>query len=221
MKRIVITHSTEYFYKTPVEFGQHRCMVRPREGHDLHIVESRLEVEPPAEVRWLRDVYGNSIAVLTFQQPSDKLRLMSEVHVDIYDGVSLDCLIDPEAVSYPFQYNADELVELFPYRLPSYPHDGPALRKWLTELYAPGQLINTSELLLRLNSRIFESFKYTHREEPGGSTSVPDTCAGVGIVSRLRGVDDGSGPALGVRCAFCYRLHSNGGRPAWCDPCLD
>ena len=51
--------------------------------------------------------------------------------------------------------------------MPSYPHDGPALQKWLSELYQPGQLIDTLELLNKLNTRIFESLKYQRREDPG------------------------------------------------------
>jgi transglutaminase-like putative cysteine protease len=72
MKRIRITHVTEYHYHAPVTFGPHRALLRPREGHDLHIASSRLEIEPKAKVRWLRDVYGNSIAVITFTEPAQK-----------------------------------------------------------------------------------------------------------------------------------------------------
>ena len=46
MKRIQITHKTEYYYNTPVIFGPHRALVRPREGHDVHIESSVLEIEP-------------------------------------------------------------------------------------------------------------------------------------------------------------------------------
>ena len=73
MKRIRITHVTEYHYHTPVTFGPHRAMLRPREGHDLHIVSSRLAIEPAANVRWYRDIYGNSIAIITFTEPARKL----------------------------------------------------------------------------------------------------------------------------------------------------
>ena len=63
MKRIRIIHKTEYHYNEPVSFGPHRVMMRPREGHDVHIVRGRLDVEPAASVRWLRDIYSNSIAL--------------------------------------------------------------------------------------------------------------------------------------------------------------
>ena len=93
--------------------------------------------------------------------------LSSEVDVDLYADAPIDCVIDPFAQFYPFQYDANEQIEIVPYRLPSYPHDGPALQAWLKDLYRPSQTISTSDLLDKLNSRIHESFKYQRREEPG------------------------------------------------------
>ena len=167
MKRIRITHVTEYHYHKPVTFGPHRAMLRPREGHDLHIASSKLMIEPEASVRWVRDIYGNSIAIITFAEPARKLGILSEIDVDLYDDTPIDCLVDPLAQSYPFQYPANEQVEIVPYRVPSYPHDGPAVQNWLLDLYSPGQLINTSELLYKLNTRIHETFRYNARYEPG------------------------------------------------------
>jgi len=167
MKRIRIIHSTQYHYHAPVTFGPHRALLRPREGHDLHIESTRLKIEPKADVRWVRDIYGNSIAIITFAEPARKLSLFSEVNVDLYDDTPINCVIDPLAQSYPFQYAANEQVEIIPYRVPSYPHDGPAVQQWLLNLYSPGQLINTSDLLNKLNTRIYEAFRYNARYDPG------------------------------------------------------
>ncbi len=167
MKRIRITHGTEYHYRSSVRFGPHRALVRPREGHDVHIARSRLEIEPAADVRWYRDIYGNSIAILTFEGPARVLRLMSEVDVDLYEALPVAWAIDPMAQAYPFQYDASDQIDIVPYRLPSYPHDAPAVQEWLRELYRPEQAIGTLELLDRLNTRIHDYFDYQRREEPG------------------------------------------------------
>lgn len=53
------------------------------------------------------------------------------------------------------------------YRLPSYPYDGPMPQEWLRELYRPGQTAETFELLSKLNTHIFKSLKYAHRDDPG------------------------------------------------------
>ena len=79
----------------------------------------------------------------------------------------LDFLIAPYARSYPFQYASNEQLELIPYRVPSYPYEGPGVQSWLSDLYSPGQVAGTFELLNHLNTRIYESFKYARREEAG------------------------------------------------------
>lgn len=167
MKRIRITHTTEYRYSEPVTFGPHRALMRPREGHELHIDRARLEIEPKATVRWLRDVNSNSVAIATFEEPGETLRIFSEVDVDLYDEALVVCHISQNARSFPFQYPAHEQLALTPTRLPSYPHDGTALQNWLRDIHQPGEVIDTLELLNKLNTRIFEAFRYTRREDPG------------------------------------------------------
>jgi transglutaminase-like putative cysteine protease len=167
MKRIKIVHKTEYHYNQPVTFGPHRLMMRPREGHDVHIVSGRFDIEPSATVRWLRDIYSNSIAVLTFSEPSRKLIIDVEVQVELRDDNPITCLIEPDASQFPFQYPPEEQVELIHYRLPSYPYEGPKLRYWLGDLYRPGETIGTFDLLEKLNTQIYRSFAYQHREDPG------------------------------------------------------
>jgi transglutaminase-like putative cysteine protease len=178
MKRIRIIHKTEYHYNWPVTFGPHRVMLRPREGHDVHIASSRLEAAPAADLRWLRDIYGNSVAVLTFADPSKELSILSQVDVDLYYDNPIECLIEPTARAFPFQYAPEEQVELIPYRLPSYPYDGPALQKWLSDLYRPGQVVGTFELLGNLNTHIHRRLAYARREEPG--VQLPHETLGLG-----------------------------------------
>ena len=71
--KIRIRHRTTYNYTQPVSFGQHRIMVRPREGHDAHIESSILEITPGHTIRWMRDVNGNSIAKVDFTEPAAQL----------------------------------------------------------------------------------------------------------------------------------------------------
>lgn len=178
MKHIRILHQTVYAYRSPVRLGPHRALLRPREGHDVQILTAQLDIQPQAHVRWLRDIYGNSIAVLTFSEPTQSFNLQSDVTVAIADDPAVECLLEPSATSYPFQYAANEQVEIVPYRLPSYPHDGPAVQSWLLDLYRPGQLIETWELLNRLNTRIFEAFQYRYRPEYG--VQLPCTTLALG-----------------------------------------
>jgi transglutaminase-like putative cysteine protease len=167
MKRIRIVHKTEYHYHQDVTFGVHRAMMRPREGHDVWIAKANVVLEPEASVRWLRDIEGNSVAVIDFLRPSKKLSLLAEMDVNLSEDNPIECLIDPAAKMFPFQYPPEEQIDLVPYRLPSYPYDGPTLRNWLLDLYTPGQVIDTFELLSKLNTYIYEQLKYNVRHEPG------------------------------------------------------
>lgn len=181
MHRLRIIHETEYNYHEPVTFGQHIAMIRPREGHDLHIDKAILRIEPRASIRWLRDIYGNSLAVIDFHEPATKLRVYGECEVTIYNDEPRECIIDPRAQMFPFQYASNEQMEIIPYRVPSYPADGQAVQEWLAEIYKPGELIPTLDLLKKLNTRIFETFQYSRREE-----------AGVQIPSRTIALGSGS-----------------------------
>ncbi len=167
MSKIRIIHETEYQYSCPVRFGAHHAMVRPREGHDLHILSATIATEPDSSTRWMRDISGNSVVVLTFEQPASKLRVTSKVDVEIFDDLSPECLLDPVSSQYPFNYSPDEQMDIIPFRIPSYPYDGPSIHAWLLNIYRPGDRIATVDLLQNLNSRIFECFKYAHRDEPG------------------------------------------------------
>lgn len=131
MKRIRIIHKTEYHYNQPVTFGQHRALLRPREGHDVRIANAHVQIEPKATIRWLRDIESNSVAIITFSEPATSMRLSAEVDVDLSEETPFECLIDPNARSFPFQYAPDEQIDLVPYRLPSYPYEGPVLHDWL------------------------------------------------------------------------------------------
>ena len=60
MSLLTVRHVTEYSYSQPVELGEHRMMFRPREGHDLRLIRSRLEITPhPVKLRWrLHDAFA-------------------------------------------------------------------------------------------------------------------------------------------------------------------
>lgn len=166
-KTLRIIHLTQYNYFQEVNFGTHYAMMRPREGHNVRIVRSHVELEPTASVRWRDDIENNSIAILDFETPATRLRLLTQVDVELNDDIPFECLIDPTAKFYPFQYSPEEQVDLVPYRIPSYPYEGPELHRWLSQIYQPGQSIETFDLLGRLNTHIFESLQYTMRFDHG------------------------------------------------------
>jgi transglutaminase-like putative cysteine protease len=168
--KIRIQHRTTYRYAQPVTFGQHKIMVRPREGHDVHIETSVLEITPAHTIRWMRDVNGNSLAKVDFTEPASQLVFYSELVLEQYDTNPLDFILEEGAVHYPFVYDPDSLVELAPFMSILYPRDTVALRQWQAQFWKPGAPIETFSLLQKINRHIFETFQYKRRDEAGVQT---------------------------------------------------
>jgi transglutaminase-like putative cysteine protease len=123
MQRLRITHLTEYQFAGPVTLLPHRLILRPREGHDVHIESSRLDIAPANTVKWHRDVFDNSVAVVNFLEPSARLTVTSEVVIQHYDEAPLDFLVEDYAVNYPFVYQVEERADLLTFQQPAYPND--------------------------------------------------------------------------------------------------
>ena len=52
MTILTVTHRTTYRYAQPVTFGEHRMMMRPRDSHDLRLLDTALTLRPAGAVRW-------------------------------------------------------------------------------------------------------------------------------------------------------------------------
>jgi transglutaminase-like putative cysteine protease len=173
MRRLKIVHRTRYEFTDTVRLGPHRLLLRPREGHELHIESSLLETTPPAAVHWLRDIYDNSVATATFELPATQLMIDSEVVVQHFDEAPLDFLVAEEAVNYPFRYDPDTAAVLRPYLLDSQaPAEPEALRSWLSQRWRAGEQVQTYSLLTRLCVDIKQTLKYQAREYPGVQTAA-------------------------------------------------
>jgi transglutaminase-like putative cysteine protease len=165
--KIRIQHRTTYRYTGPVRLGTHRVMVRPREGHDLHIESSILTIRPAHQVHWMRDVNGNSIALVDFTERADELMIYSELELHHYDSDPLDFRVEPYARHYPFVYDPWTLPELTAFTHIIFPRDASLVREWLGQFWQPGKLVETVSLLKNLNHYISETFDYRRRDEFG------------------------------------------------------
>ena len=167
MRRLKISHTTEYRFETPVALQPHRLRLRPLESHSLRIESSTLEISPAHSIRWYRDALGNSVATATFNGISDTLRVLSEVVIAVYDDAPLDFLMDDYAVTYPFVYELGEQPDLVSFEQSVYPDDRPLLEKWLMAQGLLQRPIETFTLLNKLNCAIANQFTYQIREEEG------------------------------------------------------
>lgn len=165
MQRLRITHLTEYFFTTQVTLNQHRLLLRPREGHDVRIESSKLTISPPYRIKWQRDAFDNSLAIVNFQDCSNKLIIASEVIIQHYAPEPYDFLLETYAVNYPFSYAAGEQIDLAPFQQAIFLKDQVFIYDWLQRLGLQG--METFALLVKLNQTISCQFRYQTREESG------------------------------------------------------
>jgi transglutaminase-like putative cysteine protease len=171
MKLLTVRHATTYRYSAPVSFGQHRLMLRPRDSHDLRLVGAELALSPRGKVRWLHDVFSNSVALVDFAAPAAELAIVSTLEIERYALARLDFPIAPEAESYPFMHSADERSDLGRLRERHYPDPLGVVEAWARQfiLETPA---NTFNLLATMNAAIRGTFEYRAREEEGTQTPL-------------------------------------------------
>jgi transglutaminase-like putative cysteine protease len=166
MKLLTVRHATTYRYSAPVAFGQHRLMLRPRDSHDLRLVGAELTLSPGGTMRWVHDVFGNSVALVDFTAPAAELSIVSTLAIERYALARLDFPIAPEAESYPFMHSADDRSDLGRLRERHYPDARGVVDEWARQFILETPT-NTFNLLATMNAAIRGSFAYNPREEEG------------------------------------------------------
>ena len=166
MALLTVRHLTVYRYSEPVELGEHRMMFRPRESHDLRLVNTRLAITPvPATLRWLHDVFDNSLAIATFDGETCELRFDSSVTLEHFEIPLPDYPLEEYARTYPFRYDDDELPDLAQGLRRHYPSD--EVGGWAERFLDPSGSTGTIELLRSMTSAIKRDFRYQRRSEKG------------------------------------------------------
>ena len=131
MPLLTIHHKTEYRYAYPVAFGEHRIMLRPRDGHDLRVLSGALEIVPePVSLRWIHDVFGNSVAIATFDRRAETLSFAATATVDHTPEQDFALTADDPAYFYPFSYEDEEFPDLAHFITPQYGDPDGELSAW-------------------------------------------------------------------------------------------
>lgn len=166
-----VRHITQYSYRRPVAFGQHRMLFRPRDSFDQRLLDATLTVDPePAQIRWIHDVFGNCIALVNIDRMSDHLRFESNIRLDHTPQVPLDLEIDRKALTYPFSYDEEELPDLSCTITRHYDDPDGAVAKWAHQFVGARSSGQTGRVLMTLCYGIHESFAYARRSAPGTQT---------------------------------------------------
>jgi transglutaminase-like putative cysteine protease len=169
-----VRHKTVFYYAQPVSFGEHRMLFRPRDSYDQRLVASTLEIDPkPSDTRWIHDAFGNCVALFSFEGKAKRLSFDARLTVDHSPLAAPDFRIDPDVLTYPFEYGADDRIDLARTIERHYPDPNDEIGKWARRFLAPGERhTDTGKLLMTLCYAIRESFSYARRHEKGTQTPL-------------------------------------------------
>jgi transglutaminase-like putative cysteine protease len=168
MPLLTIHHKTEYRYTHPVAFGEHRIMLRPRDGHDLRVLSGRLEIVPePMSLRWIHDVFGNSVAIATFDERAETLSIVSTATVEHNPAEEFALTADDPAYFYPFSYYDDEFPDLVQFITPQYGDPNGELSAWARNYLDAEGPTPTFNILSNMTHGIRNAFTYRKRHEHG------------------------------------------------------
>lgn len=179
MQRLTVDHRTTYRYHREVAFGEHRLMFRPRDSHDLRLLDARLTLSPQAEVRWYHDVFGNSVSVASFSQSADTLYLESQIVIDRFPLETPEFPIETYAQTIPFSYPASEVPDLGRTIERHYTDPDRRVTEWTRQFIHSGET-DTEEFLVSVTRAIKDSFAYEERHEPGVQMPVETLDLGSG-----------------------------------------
>ncbi len=173
MPLLIIRHMTRYSYSQPVSFGEHRIMMRPRESFDQRMVSARLEIDPePAALRWVHDVFGNSVALARFEGRATELTVTSTTQLDHAPSSGHQIEIEDYARLFPFTYSSEDMPDLL--RSIERQHLDPEriVDRWARCFVADNGATGTIELLADMAATIRRRFTYVPRHAKGTQTPI-------------------------------------------------
>jgi len=162
---IRVLHETRYSYDQPTSFGPHRLMLRPRDSFDIRILRTGLTIDPPAQLTWMHDVLGNSVAIATFSQQSKVLSISSELILRRYLSTSPRDAAGPWMGGAPVAYSDADRFVLSPFIAPATDDPHGTLAAFAGRAVSRG--LGSGHPLLDLSQEIHDALGYTLRFEEG------------------------------------------------------
>lgn len=167
MNYLRIVHETTYGYVRPVHFGPHRMVLRPREGHDLHVEEMTLQIFPDYDLEWSRDVFGNSVATAFFFTPADELRIKSTLLLNQTNAFPRRGERPVQRPGYPLRFSSLEESVASAYRQSTFPDDVEKVKAWLASEIDARTFVDAETLVAAVNQKVRRAIEYQRREEKG------------------------------------------------------
>jgi transglutaminase-like putative cysteine protease len=146
-------------------------MCRPRDSHDLRLLDTGLSISPqPSQLRWMHDVFGNSIAIVEFADPASELVFESTFRAEHFPLPTRTLVIDDYAATLPLSYSASETVDLGSAQARHYADPEHKLDAWVKTVLDATPGLATMDVLMAMVGAIKSQFAYKRREEVGVQT---------------------------------------------------
>ena len=165
-------------------------MLRPRDGHDLRVLSGSLDIVPePTSLRWIHDVFGNSVAIATFDERAQTLSFCSTAVVEHNPAEEFALTADDPAYFYPFLYDEEEFPDLIQFITPQYGDPDGELSAWARNFLDAEGPTPTFKILSRHDPR-----------HPRGSSPI---ASGMSTAPSIRSIRcrRSPAPAATMRCS--------------------
>ena len=199
--RLHIEHITRYEYARPVTFGRHRLVLRPREGHDQRVERMQLRITPEHQILWLRDVFGNSIALVDGLAPGTALTIVNDLVVERFAPFPERAFHQPWRVPFPPEYDPLEVAVTSVYKAPAYLDESAAVQSWLAGhvVSDPGDAEGAMQALCET---IHRTVAYQRRAERGVQSPAQTLALGSGSCRDMATLMMEAARHLGVAARF-------------------
>lgn len=174
MAILTVRHLTRYRYRQPVALGEHRMMFRPRESYDQRLIETRLKITPePESIRYVHDVFGNTVGIVRFAQRASELTFESYNRLEHLPDETLDNSAAEERSlnSFPFVYDQQDLPDLRPSMERNYPDIDRKLTDWAKRFLVQTERVDAHNVLAAMTKAIHAELAYVGR--PSGPPQTP------------------------------------------------
>ena len=180
MARLKVSHKTVYRYSEPVAFSEHRFMCRPRDSHDLRLVDTGISISPQPTLRWIHDVFSNSVLIASFEGKASELVFDSTFVAEHYPVQANVDMIEPHAERLPFSYEAGEIPDLARCNERQYADPEHRVDAWVRQVCADAGTDRTLDVLIAITNAIKAQFAYESRDEEGTRTPIETLNQGSG-----------------------------------------
>ncbi|MDX2228710.1 MAG: transglutaminase family protein [Leptolyngbyaceae cyanobacterium bins.349] len=164
-----IQHTTQYQYDEPVKLQPHVIRLRPRSDGSQMLQSFALTISPtPQQISQVVDLDGNSLIHVWFAPEATRSLLIQTMsQVETTRTNPFDYLLEPWAVTVPFDYPSRLLTQLHSYLQGQHPGLATAVDPAIVQLAQEVWLKSDgypAQFLAELNQQIYAQCQYVLRE---------------------------------------------------------